>query len=97
MLTNCKILIGNLAVDANEEQIRHFFTGTSGAIGTVDIAKDTKTGRCLGYAFVEMSTEDEAQQAINDLSGMDIVGRRMTLSLVETIARQRKWYEFGSR
>jgi cold-inducible RNA-binding protein len=94
---NSKILIGNLSTDAEEDQIRVVFTGTAGVVSAVSIPKDPKTGKSRGYGFVEMSSDAEAEQAVQDLNGQTINGRKIAMSLVESTNKKktRKWYQFG--
>ncbi len=91
-----KILIGNLATESREEQIRDVFTGTAGTVSLVDIQTDPRTGKCRGYAFVEMVTDAEAQKAVDDLNGHSIDGRKLAMSLVEGKPTKRKWYQFNA-
>jgi len=90
-----KILIGNVGTDLKEEQIAELFSQAAGEVCAVSIPKDPRTGKCRGYAFVEMLTDLEAQQAVDLLNGQSINGRKLSLSIVET-QRKRKWYQFGS-
>lgn len=72
------------------------FSGTAGAVLSVTIPQDPKTGKNRGYAFVEMSNELEAEQAVRDLNGHDIGGRAMAITVVEKLQGKRKWYKFGA-
>lgn len=74
-----KLYVGNLAFAATEQTITDKFS----SFGTVESAKiitDRDTGRSKGFAFVEMSTEDEAQQAIEALNGQPFEGRNLTVN-----------------
>ena len=50
------------------------------------MVKDRDTGRSRGFGFVEMSTDEEAQNAVNNLNGTDVDGRK----IVVNIARPRE-------
>lgn len=91
-----KILIGNLSTEALEDHIREVFTGTAGQVSAVNIPTDPRTGKCRGYAFVEMNTDAEAQKAVDDLNGHSINGRKIAMSLVEGKPTKRKWYQFNA-
>jgi cold-inducible RNA-binding protein len=74
-----KLYVGNLPFSATEEDITSRFS----ACGTVESAKlitDRDTGRSKGFGFVEMSTDSEAQAAIEKLNGQDYGGRPMTVN-----------------
>ncbi len=69
-----KLYVGNLPFTATEELL----TDTFSQYGTVDSAKiitDKETGKSKGFGFVEMATDDEAQEAIDKLNGHDFGGR----------------------
>lgn len=94
--TPSKILIGNISSETTEPLIRDLFSRTSGLIVTVSIPLDAKTNRHRGYAFVEMSSLADAEQAVSDLHGTTIDGRAVSLSVVEAPAK-RKWYQGKAR
>ncbi|MEQ9562209.1 MAG: hypothetical protein RLN69_06780, partial [Woeseiaceae bacterium] len=69
-----KLYVGNLPYSATDESLGEKF----GAYGSVDSAKvitDRDTGRSKGFGFVEMSTDAEANAAIEGLNGKDFEGR----------------------
>lgn len=74
-----KIYIGNLAYSCNDESLQNLFT----EFGTVESAKvivDRDSGRSKGFGFVEMSTEDEAKNAIDALNGKEVEGRALRVN-----------------
>lgn len=74
-----KIYVGNLSFNTQEDSLRETFS----AFGTVDSAKlitDRDTGRSKGFAFIEMSTADEAQSAIAELNGKELDGRTVRVN-----------------
>ena len=73
------IFIGNLDSNASEEQLRILFAAY-GAVESVTIVKDRDTSEPRGFAFVEMSTDEEAQKAIADLNGHQLGGRSLTVN-----------------
>jgi|694.fasta_scaffold116290_4 RNA recognition motif-containing protein len=95
MTKEAKILIGNVSMDAQEEQICELFLKTSGKVKSLSIPKDPKTHKGRGFAFVEMNSVLEAQEAISDLSGQSINGRMLSMSLVEPKQGGKKWYQIG--
>lgn len=52
----------------------------SGTVESTNIIEDRETGRSRGFAFVEMSSKEEAQNAISSLNGKDVDGRALTVN-----------------
>lgn len=75
-----KLYVGNLPYTATEEELSTLF-GQAGTVTSVAIIKDRETGRSKGFAFVEMSSSDEAQKAINMLTGHMLGGRDLRVSI----------------
>ena len=74
-----KLYVGNLPFSATEDVLNDMFS----QCGTVDSAKvitDRETGRSKGFGFVEMSSDDEAQAAIEKYDGQDCDGRAMKVN-----------------
>ncbi len=74
-----KLYVGNLAFSVTSEGLNTLFA----QYGTVESAKvitDRDTGRSKGFAFVEMSSEDEAAACIREAGGRDFEGRQMNIS-----------------
>ena len=74
-----KLYVGNLPFSETEDSI----TETFSQCGTVESAKlitDRETGRSKGFAFVEMSSDEEAQDAISKFDGNDNSGRPMRVN-----------------
>lgn len=76
---NKKLYVGNLSYSVTSESLTSMFS----QFGTVESAKvisDRDSGRSKGFAFVEMSTEDEAAACVREMSGKDFEGRRLNVS-----------------
>ena len=73
-----KIRIGNISVSSTEADLWRAFE-RCGAVASVNIVTSRETGSRLGFAFVEMEDEDEAQGAIQALHGTDLGGRSITV------------------
>ena len=74
-----KLFVGSLAWSATDDDLAKFFSG----VGTVVSAKvivDRDTNRSKGFGFVEMSSDAEAQPAIDKLNGQDLNGRPVAVS-----------------
>ena len=74
-----KLYIGNLPFTATEDEIRELF-GQHGTVHSVALINDRETGRPRGFAFAEMSSDAEAQEAIDTLNGMELDGRPLTVN-----------------
>jgi RNA recognition motif-containing protein len=74
-----KLYVGNLPYSANDSVLKAKFE----EVGTVDSSKvitDRETGRSKGFGFIEMSSDEEAEEAISKFHGQDFDGRAMTVS-----------------
>jgi len=74
-----KIYVGNLPFSATSEQLNDMFS-SFGKVDSAKIVMDRDTGRSKGFGFVEMSTSDEAQAAIEKLNGSDMGGRNLVVN-----------------
>lgn len=74
-----KIYVGNLSFSVSEELLNSTFA-QFGAVDSAKIITDRETGRSKGFGFVEMSSEQDAAQAIEKLNGQDLNGRNMNVS-----------------
>lgn len=74
-----KIYVGNLAFTTSEEDLRSMFS-VHGSVESTKLVTDRETGRSKGFAFVEMSTDTEAQTAIEKLNGTEQFGRSLNIS-----------------
>jgi cold-inducible RNA-binding protein len=78
-ITVKNIFVGNLAFGTAEESIRALFEAY-GAVERVSVVTDRETGRSRGFAFVEMSDANQAEQAIAGLNGHDLDGRALNIN-----------------
>jgi len=74
-----KLFVGNLSWGATEEELKDLFS-TVGTVESATIIKDKMSGRSKGFAFVEMSTDEEAAAAVDALNGKDLGGRNLSVS-----------------
>lgn len=74
-----KLYVGNLPFSATEDALHSKFSEV-GSVASAKIIMDRDTGRSKGFAFVEMSSDDEASNAIQKLNGTDFGGRAMLVS-----------------
>lgn len=74
-----KLYVGGLSYNTGEDALRDLFT-QAGAVESVNIIMDRATGRSKGFAFVEMTTEEDAKKAIDMFNGQDFDGRNLTVN-----------------
>ena len=74
-----KLFVGNLAFDTTEDALRELFSPL-GELQQVKIMTDRDTGKPRGFAFVEMSQDDDAAKAIAALNGKEFGGRALTVN-----------------
>ena len=89
-----KLYVGNLSFDTTTQDLEQIFA----AIGTVEstnIIEDRDTGRSRGFGFVEMSSEEEANNAVAQLDGKEVDGRQLKIN--EAKPRENRAASGGSR
>src|ERR1041384_161202 len=74
-----KLYVGNLPYEVGETELQDLFA-RAGSVESVTVMRDQMTGRARGFGFVEMSTDEEAQQAIPTLNGTQVGGRNLTVN-----------------
>jgi RNA recognition motif-containing protein len=74
-----KLYVGNLPYDTTSEDLARMFEG-SGTVESATVITDRDTGRSKGFGFVEMSSREEGEEAINALNGTEINGRSLTVN-----------------
>ena len=74
-----KLYVGNLPFSTTENELQELF-GQAGAVQEVTLMQDKFTGKSRGFAFVTMSSEQEAQNAISQFNGKSMDGRPLTVN-----------------
>jgi RNA recognition motif-containing protein len=74
-----KLYVGNIPYETGEADLQELF-GRAGTVDSVKVMRDMATGRARGFAFVEMSTDAEAQRAITELNEYQLGGRGLTVN-----------------
>ena len=74
-----KLYVGNLAFQTTSEELQSLFAQT-GTVESASVVEDRMTGRSRGFAFVEMSTADEANSAIEQFNGKEVGGRALKVN-----------------
>jgi len=74
-----KLYVGNLPYDTSEQDLQTLFAG-AGTVDSVNVMRDMATGRARGFAFVEMASDEEAQNAVTTLNNYSLGGRNLTVN-----------------
>ncbi len=73
------IYVGNLSGDVGEDDLRQAFEAF-GSVTSASVIKDKFSGESRGFGFVEMSSKDEAQSAIEGLNGKELKGQSLNVN-----------------
>jgi cold-inducible RNA-binding protein len=74
-----KLYVGNLAYSVTDGTLEQMFAA-HGSVQSAQVIMDRDTGRSKGFGFVEMSSDAEAQKAIDALNGQQMDGRNLTVN-----------------
>ncbi|GHT71191.1 RNA-binding protein [Spirochaetia bacterium] len=86
-----KLYVGNLSYNTYEDNLRNLFA-QHGTVESVKIITDRDTGNSKGFAFVEMSTDQEAQAAISATNGVELDGRAIKVNeAMDKPRRESRW------
>lgn len=85
-----RLYVGNLPYAASEDDIRQLFS-QAGTVESVSLPTDRQTGQSRGFGFVDMSTNEDADNAIRMFDGYRMDGRQLRVN----VAREREERGFG--
>ena len=74
-----KLYVGNLPYSVRDQDLEQAF-GQFGAVTSAKVMMERDTGRSKGFGFVEMASDEEAQQAINGMNGQSLGGRSIVVN-----------------
>jgi RNA recognition motif-containing protein len=74
-----RLYVGNLPYTTGEQDLQDLFSN-AGTVESVNVMRDQATGRARGFAFVEMATDEDAQNAISTLHNSPFGGRNLTVN-----------------
>ena len=77
-----KLFVGGLPFSTSTEELRQLFAQVEG-VDSVTVVTDRDTGQSRGFGFVEMSTADEAQQAVTQLNERPLDGRSLKVEVAK--------------
>jgi cold-inducible RNA-binding protein len=87
-----KLFVGSLSWNTTDDSLRDFFAAV-GTVTSASVIVDRDSGRSKGFGFVEMTNDDEAKAAIDQLNGKDLDGRAIAVS--EARPREDRPRSFG--
>ena len=76
---NTKLFVGNLSFNTTENDLQDAFAA-HGVVTEANLMTDRATGRPRGFAFVTMSSPEEAQKAVEAMNGVALDGRNLTVN-----------------
>lgn len=74
-----KLYVGNISWDTSEQDLEDLFA-EAGTVESAKIITDRDTGRSRGFGFVEFSSQEEGQKAIEQFDGHDVDGRNLKVN-----------------
>ena len=75
-----RLYVGNLSYDTTDDTLRAAFAEDGRTVTEVHVMMDRDTGRPRGFGFVEMGSEEDAQNAIQALDGVNLDGRNLRVN-----------------
>ena len=74
-----KLYVGNLSFQTSSDDLQQLFA-QAGTVESASVVEDRETGRSRGFGFVEMSSKEEGQRAIEQFNGKDLNGRNLNVN-----------------
>ena len=74
-----KLYVGNLSYSTSSSDLQQLFT-PHGTVQSAEVISDRETGRSKGFGFVQMGSDEEAQEAIAAMNGQQVDGRALTVN-----------------
>lgn len=79
---NKRLFVGGLSYTINDAQLKDLFA-QFGTVVSANVITDRFTGQSKGFGFVEMSTDEETEKAIQGLNGTEIEGRKISVDIAK--------------
>lgn len=77
-----RLFVGNLSYSVDSKRLLEIFSA-AGSVVSAEVVSDRFSGRSRGFGFVEMSTEEETQKAVQTLNGQDVDGRKLVVNIAK--------------
>lgn len=74
-----KLFVGSLAWATTDDSLKDFFSAV-GNVVSANVIVDRETNRSKGFGFVEMSSDEEAKKAVDELNGKELDGRPIVVN-----------------
>lgn len=74
-----RLFVGSLAWATTDDSLKDFFSAV-GTVTSANVIMDRETGRSKGFGFVEMSSDEEAKAAVDQLNGKELDGRAIVVN-----------------
>src|SRR3954463_10849140 len=81
-MNQARLFVGNLSYQTREQDLQDYFA-QAGNVTSVNLMMDKFTGKSRGFAFVELSSADEANKAVEMFHGKDLQGRPLTVNIAK--------------
>ena len=88
-----KLYVGSLPYSTTDEELKELF-GKVGTVESANVISDKFSGRSKGFGFVEMSTDEEAQKAIDELNGTQVGERNIVVNEARPMTERRPRRDF---
>ncbi|MFQ6031234.1 MAG: RNA recognition motif domain-containing protein [Dehalococcoidia bacterium] len=75
-----KLYIGNVSYQASEQDLRDWFVNAGIHVDSVTLIRDSYTNQPRGFGFAEISSDEEAERAIQELNGKEFLGRALVVN-----------------
>lgn len=89
-----KLFVGSLSWDTTDASLKDFFS-QAGTVVSATVITDKFTGKSRGFGFVEMSTDEEAEKAKQELNNQVLDGRNITVNEARPQAPREDRYSGG--
>ena len=93
-MSQARLFVGNLSYQTGETDLQDYFA-QAGSVLSVNLMLDKMSGKSRGFAFVEFSTPEEAQKAIDQFHDQDFQGRKITVNVARPREERAPRERFG--
>ena len=83
-MSSVKLYVGNLSFKASEQQLTELFS-QAGTVTSAKIITDKNSGKSKGFGFVEMTTPEELDAAIEMFNKFEFMGRPLTVNYAKPV------------